>query len=576
MSLSIALPFRAILWPLIGAATILILGRLLPNWLRRLAAAVFGTLSLLSLSALRPVEPARIGIPWEPINLFRTSPSFYPDALSVAAGIALAGVTGALVLGIRDRGQRTPWHALMLIALAGSVMTLLAANLVTLALGSALLDLAVIAIVLWVRTDDEQGRPTLAVAVPGVLSTSLLFFTGLWLDTSAGHTSLWARSLPGQTLQLIGIAGLLRMLIFPLHPQRLNAPQHAASVLLPVGTGIYLLARVQGLEPVLAGTGGFMTLGLLAALIGGLLVWCGGLTSRADREDISGIARLWSAGLSYQTGYAVVLALLFPKGALWPVLCLPVALGALAVWWDAGLPKGEAAGSDWFERVWHSTASQRARLYAQGIERFPVLERWPGLAAIRYLIAMLPVIALASIAGAPLTAGFRQRWPLYAALLDEGSPSLLLLSVADAFVVAGFWLVLGPTLKREDRRRSAPASIVAVGLLALLLVVAGVSADGFGLRPVPPSDVSVWGLGLFFVLPWLVGTWLARWRSHLADYAQSIQAIADLGWFYRAASWIGQRLSGLFYWLGKVGEGEGWWGWALIVLALGAVFLTAR
>lgn len=576
MSLSIALPFRAILWPVIGAATILILGRLLPNWLRRLAAAAFGILSLVSLSGLRSVEPARIAIPWDPINLFRTSPSFYPDALSVAAGIALAGVTVALVLGIRGRHQRTSWHALMLAALAGSLMTLLAANLLTLALGSALLDLAVIAIVLWVRTGEDQRRPTLAVAVPGVLSTFLFLFTALWLDTSVGHASLWARNLPGQTLQLVGIAGVLRMLVFPLHPQQLSAPEHAAAVLLPVGTGIYLLARVQGLEPLLAGTAGFMALGMIVVLVGGLLVWSGGLTSGAGQEDSSDMGRLCSAGLVYQTGYAVILALLFPRAALWPVLCLPVALAALVIWWDAGLPRGESAGDGWVRRVWQSTAPQRARLHAWGIERLSNSDRWSGLAAMRHLIALLPAIALASIAGVPMTAGFRQRWPLYAALLEEGNPSLLLVFVADVFVVAGFWLALGPTLRGADRRRSAPASLLAVSLLVALLIVAGVSADGFGLKPVSRADVSVWGLGLLFVLPWLVGTWLARWRSHLANYAQPIQSIVNLGWFYRTASWAGQRLTGLVYWLGQVGEGEGWWGWALIVLALGAVFLTAR
>ncbi|MCL7451969.1 MAG: hypothetical protein M8467_02850 [Anaerolineae bacterium] len=576
MPLSIALPIRTILWPLVGAATILVLGRLLPNWLRRLAAAGFATLTLVVLSSLRSVEAVRVALSWQPINLFRTSPTFYADSLSLAAGITLAGVTGALVLGIRGRQPRTPWHPLMLIALAGSLATMLAANLLTLALGSALLDLALIAIVLWARSDEEQGGATLAVVVPGIASTSLLFFTALWLDASAGHTSLAGARLPTQVLQLLAIAGLLRMLIFPLHPRRLSAPQDAAALLLPVSTGIYLLARVQALAPLLAEFGGFMALGLLAVIAGGLLVWSGGLVAVADEEGRSGIGQLWSAGLIYQTGYALLMALLFPRAALWPVLCLPLALGALAIWWDAGLERATAARTGRLWQAWQSTAPQRARLIARLRPRFPGLARWRGLVEVRHLLALLPAIALASIAGAPLTAGFRQRWPLYAGLLAQGSPDVLLLFAADVFLVAGFWLVLGLSLRRTRRRRNAPGAVLAVGLLVLALLAAGIAPDGFGLRPVPPSTVSAWGSGLLFILPWLLGAWLARRASHLADYARVVQAVLSLDWLYRGASWLGQRLAGLFFWLGQVGEGDGWWGWALIILALGAAFLAAR
>ena len=575
MPLSIALPFRAILWPLIGAATIWILGRLMPNWLRRLAAAVFATLSLLVLSSLRSADLARVEIPWQPINLFRTSPTLYPEGLSLAAGIVLAGAAAALALGIRSRQPRSAWYPLLLVALAGSLTMLLAANLLTLALGSALLDLALLAIVLWGRGGEEPGSRTLALAIPGVASTSLLFFTALWLDASAGHTSLWAQDLPAQTLQILGIAGLLRMLIYPLHPRQLNTPPDAAAVLLPVGTGIYLLARVQALSPLLAETRGFMALGMLAIIAGGLLAWAGGLIASTQEGDGS-IARLWSAGLIYQTGYAVVLALFFPRAALWPILSVPVALGALVIWWDAGLAMDDEARTGWLGRAWQSTAPQRARLQAWLRQRLTGLERWPISSTMRFLLALLPAIALASIAGAPMTAGFRLRWPLYAALLKEASPNLLLVFVADVFALAGFWLVLGLALRRADRRRNASASVLAAGLLVFALLVAGIAPDGFDLRPTLPAGVSVWGLGLLFILPWLFGAWISRWGSRLADYAPWLRAAVRLDWLYRAASWVGERLVGPLYWLGQVGEGDGWWGWALIILALGAVFLAAR
>jgi len=576
MPLSIALPFRAILWPLIGAATISILGRLLPNWLRRLAAAGFATLSLLMFSSLTSVEPVRVEVAWRPMNLFRTSPILYPEDLSLAAGIVLAGVAIALLLGIRAREPKSAWYPMMLVGLAGSLTVLLAANLLTLALGSALIDLSLIAIVLWGGDRAESERVSLALAVPGVAATSLLFFTALWLDASAGHTSLWAQNLPTQTLQIVGIAGLLRMLIYPFHPRQLNAPPDAAAVLLPVGTGVYLLARVQALSPLLAETRGFMAVGMLAIVAGGLLVWAGGHLA-SNRDDVGGgLARLWSAGLVYQTGYAVVLAVLFPKAALWPILCLPVALGALVIWWDAGQSKGDGPRAGWFEGVWQSTAPQRERTRAWVVQRLPGLPRWGIWATIRFLLALLPALALASIAGAPLTAGFGLRWPLYAALLKEGSPNLLLILLTDVLVLAGFWLVLGRALRRAVHRRNAPAAVLTSGLLVLALLVAGIAPGGFNLRPALPAGVSVWGLGLLFILPWLLGAWAARWNGRLMDYAALLQSVVRLDWLYRGAAWLGGQLVAPFYWLGQVGEGDGWWGWALIILALGAVFLAAR
>jgi hypothetical protein len=52
--------------------------------------------------------------------------------------------------------------------------------------------------------------------------------------------------------------------------------------------------------------------------------------------------------------------------------------------------------------------------------------------------------------------------------------------------------------------------------------------------------------------------------------------VANLDWFYRAAGWLGERLVSAVHWLGRAGEGEGWWGWALIVVALGTIFLLGR
>jgi hypothetical protein len=96
------------------------------------------------------------------------------------------------------------------------------------------------------------------------------------------------------------------------------------------------------------------------------------------------------------------------------------------------------------------------------------------------------------------------------------------------------------------------------------------------LDPLASSGVSVWGLGLVYVLPWAVGIALARIRAHLTDYLPLVWKTINLDWLYGAATWLGRRVLGAVYWLGLVGEGDGWLGWALIILALGTVLLAAR
>ena len=83
-------------------------------------------------------------------------------------------------------------------------------------------------------------------------------------------------------------------------------------------------------------------------------------------------------------------------------------------------------------------------------------------------------------------------------------------------------------------------------------------------------------MGLLYVLPWLLGLWLARMSRTLSSYLDRVEAVVNLNWLYRATGWVGLRLADAIQWLGRVGEGEGWWGWALIVLTLGILLLATR
>lgn len=573
---SIPVLFQALLWPLLGAAIVGVLVRFLPSWMRRLLAAAAAGFSLLTLWSLRDAPVERVEIFWEPLGLFRASPSLYADPLSLVGGILLCGVAAALLLGIREREpERATWHGLLLLSLAGALAMVMASNLLTLALGSALLDLALVGLALWAGGDPERGQEmSLSLAVPGFASTLLLTASALHLDVSAGHTSFLARELPATTVTFLGVVALLRLSLFPLHPRSLQGPQNAAGLLLPTSAGIYLLARVQAISVGLWSPP-WLLLGSIALLAGGLLVWAGGL-AQSRQEGAPRLAGFWAGLLIYQAGSALLFGILLGTASPWPLVGLPFALGALAIWWHAAMEHGDDSPPGRLRRLWQQLEPRRAALQNRAMARFPALSRLRGSRIPGWLVALLPLIVLASLVGAPLTAGARVRWPIYAALLKQASGALLVLLVADTFVVAGLGSALHAGLARAGGRRLSPAPLLATAVLAFSLVVLALFPGGLGLRPVRASGVSVWGLGLVFVLPWLLGAWLFGLRVRLQDYAGAVQSFVELGWLYSALGWIGHRLAGLFSWLGQVGEGEGWWGWALIILALGAIFLGIR
>jgi hypothetical protein len=117
-------------------------------------------------------------------------------------------------------------------------------------------------------------------------------------------------------------------------------------------------------------------------------------------------------------------------------------------------------------------------------------------------------------------------------------------------------------------------------VLTLILILAGIAPSALlgsvGVERDQTADISFWGLGLVYVLPWLIGAWLARVSRRLGTGTDLASRVLDLDWLYGIANWVGKRTASATRWLGMVGEGDGWWGWALIILALGVMFLTIR
>jgi hypothetical protein len=655
---SVPIPFRVILWPLVGATLILAVGHVLPNWVRRLLAIGASLASLVSLWSLTTGTVQQAEIVWEPIPLFRMGPTLYADDLALKCGILLAGMTAVLALGITGRGEEATagippewtgdvrpaedvrWHGLILVALAGCLTMVMSANLVTLALGSALLDLALLGSSLWSGAPwGQTGSIRMSVVAPGIASTLLLLLSALQMDAQVGHASLLARNLPAGAWFLVGVVGMLRGLVYPLHPRGSSSPTAIATLLLPVGVGLYVLARVQALAPVMSGHPWVMGIAVLALLAGSLIAWSS-QTGRTDdiRVSADGPGKrvrtwkaLWPGTLIYQTGVALAFVLLLPGATPWPLVSLVLVMGTLAIWWDGSLgaqtaPEGARDPADkqhlaggqhliarWAKWLKAYARSWRGTIKSYATTRFPRL-RWGLIPRIgRFVEPLLPMIALVSLVGVPLTVGAHGRWPLYAAWLKKGDPTLLIVLAADTFMAAALWMVLHTTWKqmrlepRGQTRWIRPAALWAVLILVILVFLLGLApgmlnADqpdprSLGLKAAETSGVSAWGLGLLYVLPWLVGAWLARMTRMRADGVRKIEAsggetavvpspevralgrigeILNLGWLYRLAGWLGRCLEGGVYWLGQVGEGDGWWGWALIVLAVGAILFTAR
>lgn len=562
---SLPLPLQALLWPLAGAAVIVTAGRILPNGLRRLVALAAALASLSALWSSRTGVGQALEIFWEPLNFFRSNLTLEPDNLSILVGITLSGAVAVSVLGIRGSFPRQAvWHGLILVVLAGCLLMSMAANLPTLALGSGLIDLGLIAIAILAPGDAD--RTTWRMVIPGAASTLLIFLCTLQMSIQVGTTSLQARELPAEILLLIGIAAMLRLTIFPLHPRGLNTPEGAVTQILSIGAGACLLVRPQAIAPILSDRPWILVLGSAALLAGGLQAWTG---------------NRWSGFASYQKGFVLISAILLAGSMPWPFVGLVLALTSLGIWWDGTLERSSSPRPRWIEVIAERLGAWWVQIRARVRRSIPALERWRGRLFGQQRTALLPAIALASLAGFPLTVGALGRWPVYANLLDHGDAAVLLaLLTADTFLAAGLWAALRLALEQATEQRLTPAAFLSLLVLGIALIVLGIAPGSLigalDLDPVSVPDVSTWGLGLVYILPWLLGSWLARTGSQLERYFEQVEQIVSLSWLYRMVDWIGQRLAGAIYWVGRVGEGEGWWGWALIILALGAMFLTTR
>jgi hypothetical protein len=423
--------------------------------------------------------------------------------------------------------------ALLIAILAISLVALLPANLLCLTLSWALLDGITAAAWLYaVRPrNNDQWRRVLLSWGGGAAATLLLWGATLPLQAEFAPQRLPLPALPGWSGTALTLAILLRLAPFPFHilggrshllgesPGRegrsglLIALQTAPAV-----AGIWLLGQLPPGEALPALWHELISALLLTGLVGcGLLAWL----SKKEHQTVGWI-------LTAQAGVVVL----------------------------AGLSAGPEA----------ALAEGMALILAGGI--LTLYTRQENLAVENRIAGGL---AVAALAGLPLTWGGQGRLALYQSWLADGSGlSIFLAAGAHLLTMAAAARIVlrpaGPSLDRESRIRVG----VALGLPALgLLMPSGSLAV--------QADLPVW---LAVLIPLGGGVFLAWSAPSLLPIQERtppwLPRLLALDWLASLIGQAGGLIGRAIQAVHQVLEAEGVLLWVLIGLALGWMLLTTQ
>ena len=555
-----------------GAALLLLLGRAISPQDRGLVALLAAGGALIALLSLGGAPLAHFTISsWHPQALFGGHPAYRADGLALlfASTLALLGLTAIVASLDRPGRMNGRLYAALLALLAAGLSFVLSANWLTLCLSWALLDLALFLALL------AAGRGTRA-AKAALRGLGMNYLTGLALLAAALHlTGQGGLSLgstpPSPYWVLAALAALVRAGAYPFHlwvPAEVEAEPETLALLrlLPLGAGLYLLARLCSLADggsLLAAAGG------LGFAVGAFLAWA------------EGKGRLSSVALS-QVGCAVLSATLAgPRGMIWPAINLLLCLDLLF------LSQGEAGAAEVPEGNFVLSAAVRSAL-ASGLRRLApyIRSRLPSpdfaplasplLAALGWTgrAGLWPKIALASLFGLPLTMGFVGRRSFYGPLLAGGQWGLLALSLPVEALFFAALLELRPPAGGGQGRWGR---LVGGAVLAVLIVVLGVRPSLWASWARPPSGPTGVALWLALLLPLVGGYLLHHWRRRVSGRLRwtALSAALRLEWLYgllwRAALGIGAALRAV----AELSEGKAYLGWIALVVLVAFLLLAS-
>jgi hypothetical protein len=318
--------------------------------LTRFLAPVVAGLCLLGVVAARLEWAEWVVLSrWHPSILFGTSPLLRADA--EVWGLALAVTVAAAATSLVQVTRRAQPRFLLAFAVLGIVAALLgslwAANLLALLL-------------FWGAFDLLQGLGLLAVgATPrrvavgagtGLLATAILWAGALLVGAGGGFLSWNVMRPSGLGRDLLLLAGLLRLGVYPLHaalPVGASRSAPAGGVLLlgpALGWGLLLRLTVAA-PGALGETSWLPLIGLLTLLVGGFLAWaCSEVVGTLPWVALTSAGGvLWAASLAGEAAPATLAC----GGAAWllgvTVLHLDRGFSRAAPWWSGGALLGSLA-----------------------------------------------------------------------------------------------------------------------------------------------------------------------------------------------------------------------------------------
>jgi formate hydrogenlyase subunit 3/multisubunit Na+/H+ antiporter MnhD subunit len=557
---------------LFSPVLILLLGVLLVLAVRRLASArsasvvcwVVAACFVLSCLVLRWLQPASSTTTlWRPLPLFDVELGYYTDGLSALYLSLMAVVT--LIAVVLDRA---PWeterdrpggHAALLFVVAGASSVFLSADLVTLCLSWAFLDLALLVFGGLKENGQAGSRTGLRLLVINYLGGVALLAALLVFQAQGESLSLQAGPLPTRAISLITVGALMRLGLYPAFLRPPSAVEKSLGDVMvwyavPVSVGGYLLARVLSLTAVswLPGRELVLILGSLAVVLSPFPLWFE-----------TGLRRSGAYVVLHQVGHmAMAAAIAAPNSTI--VITLQAVGLVLAL-----------------TLFLVSEAGSRAAV------------RRPYAVWARCCL----LIAVAALAAAPLTLGFVSRQLLYASLGESGLGCLIVLSLASNSILAAPLLkkALEPAQEGESEGQGDPVVLASMTALAIPVIVLGLHPPLLG-RVMGSQSLLVGWPGLpeliyspdrYVSLPLIAGTLGSLAAAYLmyrkgqvivarAGIAlETLHAIAEMEWFFGALTWTVQQVTLILETVGGFFEERRSPGWILVFVTLAALLLLS-
>ncbi|MBI3762338.1 MAG: hypothetical protein HY260_10825 [Chloroflexi bacterium] len=367
------------------------------------ALTAFFAMVSLALKGLRLPE-INIVSNWKPAALFPEPLAFRIDALAWLMGLAVLTATLAVFLtGLaRGGGRRLAPRGATLLITAATLAAIFAADLVTLAIAWAGLDLLYfLALVALSEGDERQAVLSLGF---NTAATLLVVAAAVTVTSAGGHPAFGEMPFGPRATLLLALAAVFRLGLFPLHlglPVEANVRQGLGTILrlAPAAIALVLVARLIGATPIGAAVelSSHQTLPLRPWLtVGGVAaLWVGASQWWVAPDPRQGLTFFVIA----QSGLALLTGLWGGSAALAGLAAqsLALVLGGAVIFLFNGHDDQSA---------WHTT---------------------------------LPGAAVAALVGVPFLTGFTGQWALYTGLLAQGNYWVLSVSAAAQIVlVAGF------------------------------------------------------------------------------------------------------------------------------------------